>query len=50
LDCSAHTYRRCEDDADRRRTIVSIAPAHERSVTVFVETLQAYEREVSRQE
>jgi DNA-binding MarR family transcriptional regulator len=64
---------RREDEADRRRTIVSIAPAHEESVTdwlaaggrawrralepltaeqrrLFVETLQAYEREVSRQE
>jgi DNA-binding MarR family transcriptional regulator len=64
---------RREDDADRRRTIVSIAPAHQRSVTdwlaaggrawqvalepltpdqrrVVVETLQAYEREVTRQE
>jgi DNA-binding MarR family transcriptional regulator len=64
---------RREDDADRRRTIVNIAPAHEQSVTdwlaaggrawrralepltaeqrrLFVETLQAYEREVSRQE
>nr|WP_255620933.1 MarR family transcriptional regulator [Pseudonocardia sp. DSM 110487] len=64
---------RREDDADRRRTIVSIAPAHERSVTdwlaagghawkvamepltaeqrrLFVETLRAYEREVTGQE
>ncbi len=64
---------RREDDVDRRRTIVSIAPAHQQSVTdwlaaggrawqtvlepltpdqrrLVVETLQAYEREVSRQE
>jgi DNA-binding MarR family transcriptional regulator len=64
---------RREDDVDRRRTIVSIAPAHQESVTdwlaaggrawqtalepltpdqrrLVVETLQAYEREVSRQE
>jgi DNA-binding MarR family transcriptional regulator len=64
---------RREDDADRRRTIVSIAPAHQQSVTdwlaaggrawqvalepltpdqrrLVVETLQAYEREVARQE
>ena len=64
---------RREDDADRRRTIVSIAPAHQQSVTdwlaaggrawqvvlepltpgdrrLVVETLLAYEREVSGQE
>ena len=64
---------RREDDADRRRTIVSIAPAHRQSVTdwlaaggrawqvvlepltpgerrLVVETLLAYEREVSGQE
>jgi DNA-binding MarR family transcriptional regulator len=64
---------RREDDADRRRTIVSIAPAHQQAVSdwlatggrawqvvleplthdqrrLFVETLQAYEREVAGQE
>jgi DNA-binding MarR family transcriptional regulator len=64
---------RREDDADRRRTIVSIAAAHQQSVgdwlaaggrawqvalepltadqrRLVVETLQAYEREVARQE